>query len=88
MKVITIYECECCGETSVDKYRIMECESSHVSVIRVGKSKYRSNDGYACKKYPTSIRVDFSDGKSLWYEPFVKGASLEDAALPTELAEE
>ena len=88
MKVITIYECECCGETSVDKHRIMECESSHVSVVRVGKSRYRSDDGYACKKYPNSIRVDFSDGKSLWYEPFIKGASLEDAALPTEIAEE
>lgn len=68
MRVITVYQCECCGREYKNKDQAMECESAHVTITRISKSYYGVDCPFAGKGYPAAVLVDFSDGTNLWYE--------------------
>lgn len=61
MKTKSLYVCEICGTSYVDKNKCLECEKSHKKVKAIKSEKYLaiSNDATG---YPISLEVEMADG--------------------------
>lgn len=61
---VQFYRCEYCGDTFEVEGECKACEASHINTqdIKIEKCKYKYGE-----PYPSSILIDFDDGKQIEY---------------------